>query len=106
MGAHAADLGEALQRLAEMEDGVERLRPAADAYRAALREWMKRAAPDLFALAQGNLGDVLAVMGARTGDEAMLREAICAYRAALGELRREVAPQEWARMQNNLGNAL
>jgi tetratricopeptide (TPR) repeat protein len=57
-------------------------------------------------MTQGDLGDVLAVIGARTGDDAALREAICAYRAALGELRRDLEPKERVRMQNNLGNAL
>ncbi len=89
-----------------MEPGVERLQLAVDAYRAALREWTREAAPEPFALAQSNLGDALAIMGVRAADKTKLREAADAYRAALGELCREKSPREWAMVQHNLGNAL
>jgi tetratricopeptide (TPR) repeat protein len=55
---------------------------------------------------QTNLGNVLQVLGQRSGDEATLQRAVDAYEAALTVRNRDAAPVDWANTQNNLGVVL
>ena len=61
------------------------------------------------AMAQGNLGSALRVLGERSGGEAGLKalnDAVEAFRAALEIRTRKTMPADWAATQNNLGVAL
>ena len=56
------NLGNALLRLGERESGTGRLEEAAAAYREALKEWTKEAAPYWRQIAQKNLDRVNATL--------------------------------------------
>ena len=94
-----------MQRLAEIEARVERLRPAVEAYRAALREWTRSARQISSRWRRAILATLSRswARGRRRGEAARSDRRLS---RALGEMRRELAPQEWARMQDDLGNAL
>jgi tetratricopeptide (TPR) repeat protein len=100
------DLGVALEELGERESGVEKLKEAVAAYRAALKKRTRDRVPLDWAMTQNNLGNALAVLGERESGTARLEEAAEAYRAALQEYTREREPLLWATTQNNLGVAL
>ena len=100
------NLGNALWKLGEHENGAERLEEAVAAYRAALEERIRERVPLEWAMTQNNLGNALARLGERKNNTSLLEEAVAAYRAALEEQTRELMPLEWAMTQNNLGNAL
>jgi tetratricopeptide (TPR) repeat protein len=57
-------------------------------------------------MTQNNLGNVLQVLGQRSGDAAILQRAVDAFEAALTVYTREAAPVDWAMTQNNLGAVL
>jgi tetratricopeptide (TPR) repeat protein len=59
-----------------------------------------------WAMTQNNLGNLLARLGALTGDAATLARAKEACCEALEEFTRERAPMDWALTQNNLGRVL
>jgi tetratricopeptide (TPR) repeat protein len=100
------NLGNALSRLGDREEGTERLEEAVDAYRAALQVYTREALPLDWAMTQNNLGSALSGLGEREEGTERLEEAVDAYRAALQVYTREALPLNWAMTQNNLGNAL
>jgi hypothetical protein len=57
------NLGNALWRLGERENGTERLLEAVEAYRDALREWTRERVPLQWAITQNNLGTALSTLG-------------------------------------------
>jgi tetratricopeptide (TPR) repeat protein len=73
------NLGNALLRLGERENGTASLEEAVAAFRAALGERV----PLQWAMTQNNLGAALLSLGKRESGTARLDEAIVAYRAAL-----------------------
>jgi hypothetical protein len=81
-----------LQALGEKEGNRERLREAAEAYRAALAEWTRESAPFEWTKAQKHLADALAVMGIEESDGGRLIEAVNAYRQVLDGVSRAVVP--------------
>ena len=59
-----------------------------------------------WAMTQTNLGNVLAILGQKRGDEALLKDAVTAYEAALNQRTQERVPMDWAMTWGNLGEAL
>ena len=81
------NLGNALARLGERENGTARLEAAVAAYRAALEERTRERVPLDWAMTQMNLGNALVRLGERESGTARLQAAVAAYRAALEEIR-------------------
>jgi tetratricopeptide (TPR) repeat protein len=111
------NLGSALERLGEREDGTDRLKEAVAAYRAALppiaiyyaaieEDTHDRVSWVLLAGTQMNLGAALETLGERDPSQAWLEESIAAYHAALSQYARDDAPLQQALTEINLGNAL
>ncbi|MBC7950969.1 MAG: tetratricopeptide repeat protein [Rhodospirillaceae bacterium] len=100
------NLGAALLRLGEREEGTARLEEAVAAYRAALEVRTRDVLPLDWAQTQNNLGNALLRLGEREEGPAQLEEAVVAYRAALEVRTRVLLPLDWAQTQNNLGAAL
>ncbi|HKV85199.1 MAG TPA: hypothetical protein VJN88_11635, partial [Ktedonobacterales bacterium] len=105
-------LGNALQSVASMRGGYERirlLRQARACFEAAARERPRESAPLEWAAATASaaaaLGDLAGTQGGRER-QASLRAALVAYDLALVEYRRDVAPTNWATTQNNKAAAL
>jgi tetratricopeptide (TPR) repeat protein len=74
------NLGNALARLGERENGTKLLEKAAAAYRAALEEGTRARAPLYWAGIQNNLGTALKVLGERECGAARLEGAAAAFR--------------------------
>jgi tetratricopeptide (TPR) repeat protein len=100
------NLGNALERVGERENGTARLEQAATAYRAALEERTRDRVPFDWAMTQMDLGSALERLGEREDGTARLGEAVAAYRAALEVRTRDRVPLQWAMTQMNLGAAL
>jgi len=100
------NLGLALSRLGERENGTARLEQAVAAYRLALEEWTRDRVPLAWATTQSNLGNALFRLGEREGGTASLEAAVAAYQLALEECTRDRVPLDWAMTQTNLGFAL
>ena len=109
------NLGNALERLGERENGTERLEQAVATYRAALE--VRTLDPLDWAMTQNDLGAALERIGERESTTARLKEAVAAFRAALTAVAEydallEEDSQEraswtsWAMTQMNLGAAL
>ena len=113
--ATQANLGNALEKLGEREDGTDRLEQAIVAYRAALDAQIS--APLDWAMTRNSLGTALERLGERESAPARLEEAIAAYRSALAVVASyyaaieadtgdRVAWLDWAMTQMNLAAAL
>lgn len=89
--------------LAETKDD---LLIAADAFRAALKEWTRERAPDNWAMVQNNLGNTLRALAVHEDSTPRLQEGIAALRAALEEMTPERDLLRWAGAHFNLGLAL
>ncbi len=77
------NLGAALLRLGEREEGTARLEAAVSAFRAALEVHTRDALPLDWAMTQNNLGNALFRLGEREEGTARLEQAVSAFRAAL-----------------------
>ena len=77
------NLGNALSRLGEREEGMARLEVAVSAYGAALTVYTRDDRPLDWAMTQNNLGNTLLELGNREPGTARLEAAASAYRAAL-----------------------
>ncbi|MBF0436602.1 MAG: tetratricopeptide repeat protein [Magnetococcales bacterium] len=100
------NLGSALTRLGERENGTESLTSAVTAFREALQERTRERVPLDWAMTQNNLGNALQALGKRESDTEKLTAAVTAFREALKEWTRERVPLDWAMTQNNLGVVL
>lgn len=78
---------------------------AAEVFKAALTDEIKKQAPLDWVRLQNNLGNILAAMGQQQRDESLYTGAIAAFTSALEELSQEETPIEWATTQYNLGTA-
>jgi tetratricopeptide (TPR) repeat protein len=72
----------------------------------ALTVWTEESAPQEWARTQNNLGNALAVLGAREKGTAKLQEAVRAFRQTLRQWPREREPLSWGKTQVNIGTAL
>ena len=77
------NLGNALSRLGQREDGTPRLEMAVIAYQEALKEYTSDGTPFDWAMTQHNLGNTLALLANREVGTARLEEAVAAYEQAL-----------------------
>jgi len=77
------NLGNALARLGEGENGTRGLEEAVAAYRAALQEYTRDRVPLQWATAQMNLGKALQTLGKHESGTARLVEALAAFDACL-----------------------
>ena len=96
IGFDQANLGNALSRLGERENGTARLEEAVAAYRAALEEMTRERVPLDWALTHMNLGNTLLRLGERESGTARLEEAVTAWDACL-TVTATVWPSEWIR---------
>ncbi|MGE0596427.1 MAG: hypothetical protein AB7P07_08675 [Hyphomonadaceae bacterium] len=89
------------------ENGVDgAVESAIAAFRAATDALPRQDAPDLWAAAVDDLGNVVLRRGWVAADEAAIAEAISLYRLALEVRTRDRNPNGWAETQQNLGLAL
>jgi tetratricopeptide (TPR) repeat protein len=102
MGAQA----DALQRLGDTKGDKTALREAADLYRQRLDRISRKESPTIWAAAQHDLGNVLALLGERERSIALLREALAAYRDAIDGYSPQSTPLDWAAVHHDLGVAL
>ena len=100
------NLGGALTRLGERENGTKSLEEAVAAYRAALEERTHERVPLDWAATQNNLGTALGSLGVRENGTKRLEDAVAAFDAALEERARERVPLQWAMTTGNQGVAL
>jgi tetratricopeptide (TPR) repeat protein len=82
------NLGNALTRLGERENGTERLEEAVAAYRAALEERTRDRVPLDWATSMGNQGVALMVLAERHGGSSKARAAVEQIEVALATMRK------------------
>jgi tetratricopeptide (TPR) repeat protein len=106
------NLGSALQRLGESEEGkegTEMLKEAVAAYREALKEFTREQEPFYWATGKHNLANALLTLGERDKEKQgteLLKEAVAACREALEVHTREQVPLYWAETQRILATVL
>jgi tetratricopeptide (TPR) repeat protein len=99
-------LGNALFDLSQMAMDSSTLKPAIDAFEAAL-DWENRIDHwKLRIAAQKAVGDAHHLIGIEKNSKVRFWKAISAYRAAISDSLREQAPFTWAAIQSDLGKAL
>jgi tetratricopeptide (TPR) repeat protein len=101
-----SNLGNALLKLGERENGTEKLHQAVAAYQEASRIWTKQQFPLDWATLESNLGYAFQLIGQREARRELLAASLTAYRRALEEWTRDLVPMYWASAQANLGNTL
>lgn len=101
--------GQALFALGARSDGhgsgLDALRQAVEAHRAALTVDTRESAPAFWARDQVNLGDALNAIGRLRNSVSDLRAAVSAYTEALSERTRERDSEAWAQARANRGIA-
>jgi tetratricopeptide (TPR) repeat protein len=103
----ANDFGTALARYGQRREELDYLEGARSAFGEVLEIWTQESKPVDWARAQNNLGNVLADLAERQGQELNLYYmARTAFRSALEEWTQADEPLNWARAHNNLGTVL
>ena len=103
------DLGNALEALAQLEQGtksIDSVREAISAYRLALEERTRERAPLDWARTQAELGRAFELFAIREPGEAKLEDAAAAYREALGVINAGNSPKEAADIERRLAGVL
>ena len=101
-----SNLGNALLKLGERENGTGKLHQAVAAYQEASKIWTRQQFPLDWATLESNLGYAFQLIGQREARHELLAASVTAYRRALEEWTRDLVPMYWASAQSNLGNTL
>ncbi len=99
-------LGAALLAQGLLEQDIQPLKRAADAYTEALKALSRDEAPFDWAAAMHNLGIVFHAQGKLLKGHRMFEKSVAAYKNALAAWSLEDTPKQWAMSQNNRGAAL